>query len=176
MCGCLVQAPDQVSVVLKEAPQLYDGGSGGAVRYREVLDHLVQGTHTPADAGEAARADAAAADDATQNWREEMAGCCAALEDAQGQLMSALERDGRALLDESRGLAVQAQEFRQQCRRETGEAFSMVLETRRMLEMVTEDKLKAEQECATLRQALARVHDRSAADAKARCDAGGLVR
>lgn len=63
------------------------------------------------------------------------------------------------------------QEFRQQCRRETGEALSMVLEARRMLEIVGEDKAKAEQQCATLRQALESLQEQSAISAKDRCAA-----
>ena len=71
------------------------------------------------------------------------------------KLQRQLAEGGEDMVAESQQLMRQMREYQQQCKRETGESLTMVVESRRMLSLVTKEKEQVSQERDALATELA---------------------
>lgn len=80
---------------------------------------------------------------------------CEELEQEVKASQRQLSEGGEEMIGESQQLMRQLREYQQQCKRETGESLTMVVESRRMLSIVTKEKEQITQERDTLAKELA---------------------
>ena len=145
-----------------------DNTGNAEVHYREFLEHLTRDTHqlSPSNLDD----DGGVRD----SWRAGTGSKVRTenLTDVLGTQLNTLQREldegqqdlhGRstAMLEEGKQLTKQLTEFREQCRRESAEALSMVVESRRMFAVMTQDRDRLQAECDTLRDELAHVRSQS---------------